>query len=555
MFIGSTVSGPRPHGVARPSGRRSLVAVAALTVVGLLATSAATAAAATTRNVTATGADTGNCSVTACATIGYAVGQSVAGDTIVVGPGTFAGGTTIDKSLTLEGAKAGVDARTRGVSNTNGETVWQSDIHITANDVTIDGFTISPPFDENSFTYATTYGLKLDGTTPRSNLTIVNNVLAHNRMALHASEPSALSNVTISRNVIARNNVNTDETGLWMSGNTETNVVISDNKFANNAGADGGETAINLGGADDANKDTNVQITGNTSTNDGSFVVLLNADGVTISGNTSSEQDGTTVFIAKGTSNTTIADNSFDQGEFSGIGFSNAFGGPAQTSGVSILRNSITQMGTRAISVGADAYTGSLEAHGNRFFGNAAAVRNVDTDTTLNATNNWWGCNGGPGQPGCDIVAPDSTGALSSTPWLVLGLTALPASITAGGGASQLVADLTHNSAAGTPGVGFPNGTDVGFATTLGSIMSPGATSNGTAGSTLTAGSQTGTANVSATLDNQSVSTPVTINPPATTPTPPPAGGTAGQVAGSKKKCKKKSKKKGAAAAKKCKRK
>lgn len=43
---------------------------------------------ATTRYVSTQGNNTGNCSSTACRTIGYAVGQASAGDTVKVAAGT-----------------------------------------------------------------------------------------------------------------------------------------------------------------------------------------------------------------------------------------------------------------------------------------------------------------------------------------------------------------------------------------------------------------------------------------------------------------------------------
>jgi len=69
-----------------------------------VATLAATAAAsATTRYVSASGADTGNCSSSPCRTIQYAVNQSGSGDTINVSSGTYAETVSVTKQLTLIG--------------------------------------------------------------------------------------------------------------------------------------------------------------------------------------------------------------------------------------------------------------------------------------------------------------------------------------------------------------------------------------------------------------------------------------------------------------------
>lgn len=71
---------------------------------------ASTLASATTRYVSTHGEDTGGCVVKACRSIGYAVGQAAAGDTIKVGAGTYREAITIDKKLTLDGGGQPLDA-------------------------------------------------------------------------------------------------------------------------------------------------------------------------------------------------------------------------------------------------------------------------------------------------------------------------------------------------------------------------------------------------------------------------------------------------------------
>jgi Ca2+-binding RTX toxin-like protein len=98
----------------------------------------------------------------------------------------------------------------------------------------------------------------------------------------------------------------------------------------------------------------------------------------------------------------------------------------------------------------------------------------------------------------------------------VLGLSADPAAILTGGAVSNLTASVATNSAGEVKGGGFPDGNAVGFATDLGLIGAQPTTVGGLATSTLTSGDTAGYANVSATLDGQTVTTPVTIG------TPPP---------------------------------
>jgi hypothetical protein len=100
-------------------------------------------------------------------------------------------------------------------------------------------------------------------------------------------------------------------------------------------------------------------------------------------------------------------------------------------------------------------------------------------------------------------------------PWLVLGVSAAPSSLPVGSN-STVTADLTHDSAgndASASGM-VPDGTSIAFATDFGTLSASSAgTTAGNASATLTSSSE-GTANVSATLDSQMVSTAVTFTPP-----------------------------------------
>ena len=79
-------------------------------------------------------------------TIQQAVNAAVAGQCIVVAPGLYNEGVTIDKTLTLKGAQAGNDARTR----VGAETIVNNltgDFGINASNVVINGFTIQGEAD------------------------------------------------------------------------------------------------------------------------------------------------------------------------------------------------------------------------------------------------------------------------------------------------------------------------------------------------------------------------------------------------------------------------
>jgi parallel beta-helix repeat protein len=85
------------------------LAASCVTLVALTG-SAASAAPKTTRYVSTSGADTGNCVASSCRTISYAVGQANAGDTIAVASGTYEESVAVSKRLSLMGSGATIDA-------------------------------------------------------------------------------------------------------------------------------------------------------------------------------------------------------------------------------------------------------------------------------------------------------------------------------------------------------------------------------------------------------------------------------------------------------------
>src|SRR5689334_1494583 len=80
-------------------------------------------------------------------TISGAVAAASPGDTIQVCAGTYAELVNVNKTLTLKGAQAGVDARTGRTGLPATESVvtgnaGTTSFYVTASDVTIDGFTV-----------------------------------------------------------------------------------------------------------------------------------------------------------------------------------------------------------------------------------------------------------------------------------------------------------------------------------------------------------------------------------------------------------------------------
>ena len=88
--------------------------------------------------------------------------------------------------------------------------------------------------------------------------------------------------------------------------------------------------------------------------------------------------------------------------------------------------------------------------------GDASGIYTQGFDAT--ATDNWWGCNDGPGASGCDTV-DGVDGTVTVNPWLVLSISASLTQIKPWA-KSALTADLTHDSS-GSGGFSVPTGTSV----------------------------------------------------------------------------------------------
>jgi hypothetical protein len=166
-------------------------------------------------------------------------------------------------------------------------------------------------------------------------------------------------------------------------------------------------------------------------------------------------------------------------------------------------------------------------ANFNRIVGNSVGVDNTTT-TTADATLNWWGSNTGPNTTGSDTTT--GTGTVNTSPWLVLTLSASPATI--GAGATAVVtADLTKDSGGATHSTApfFPDQIPIAFSATGGTIAPASVpTLSGMASSDFTS-STPGTASASVTLDNQTLSTPITIqSTPTVTGLSPTSGAAAG---------------------------
>src|SRR2546430_255485 len=137
----------------------ALGGIAAVAAVG----SASAGAASAVRYVSPSGADVGSCAASPCKTIGYAVGQANAGDTISVAAGTYGETVTVTKRLALVGHGATIDAAGK-TSPPNGVVISGS----AAAGTLLTGFTVENAGLEGIFVLQT------------SGVTISNNTVIHN---------------------------------------------------------------------------------------------------------------------------------------------------------------------------------------------------------------------------------------------------------------------------------------------------------------------------------------------------------------------------------------
>lgn len=153
----------------------------------------------------------------------------------------------------------------------------------------------------------------------------------------------------------------------------------------------------------------------------------------------------------------------------------------------------------------------SAAIHFNRITGNSIYGL-FNQNSTINATNNWWGSNDGPTvspSNGSDIY--NNGGTVNSHLWLELNVNV---SNTNSSGNTSITADLTHNNEGNDTSSGghVPNGIPINFTTTFGTVTSTSYTVKGKATTILNLGStQDATVTAIASLDNQIASTIGTI--------------------------------------------
>ncbi len=444
-----------------------------------------------------------NCANADYSSIQDAVDASSSGGTILVCAGQYFGSVTVNKDLTLSGAQAGVDARTRsgaaGESFISGNDADFNGVYedggvaLTESGITFDGFVVANSADP-------AIGAAITTSATEGNYLVTNNIVTDNTFGISANNVDGSPSV-ISRNSFSDNNVAGPAAGnaIYADGNVD-DLTISQNEFSNQTNASILLTAVSAGPAANAN----VQISDNTFEGSSANparnelrILLLYTEDSQITGNTFNDMNNNAIQLADGNSDIAVQNNTIEDSGFAAVRVTD-FGAGGENSGITVTGNTLTG-NDAAINVAPDGHSGALLASGNRIVGNTTGILLNDTNATVNAANNWWGCNEGANNPGCDSVGGSDAADVSSATPLTLSISA-PAKIKKGK-TKTLTAGIN-----GGPSCQFPDATAVTFAAERGILSSANALTSGCAATTsLTAKGKKGTVAISATLDNETV--------------------------------------------------
>jgi hypothetical protein len=340
-------------------------------------------------------------------TIQAAINAANNGDVITVAPGTYHESVVVNKSVTLEGAQAGVAGQAASRTGSpatesivdNGSTVFD----VTVSNVTIDGFTIAGSANQTAGGFGVFLGNNVSGTH------LLDNVIENNIIGLGLANTGA-SEAVIQDNLFLNNNnpgtasgtaIFSDQT---IAGGALKNVLIDHNAFANNHNA-----GIQLSSTDPTQGASNITISNNTFNSNAQDVYLSNTTNATITSNSilntiSPANNGSgsaAIGLYGNDNNITITNNLLQNGTAFGIRIGN-FNNAGPNSNIALNNNSIAGFAAAALRLDPGGYSGAL-----------------------NATGNYWGAATGPTSPinsgGTGAVLDDAGHQVNFAPWLSSG--------------------------------------------------------------------------------------------------------------------------------------
>lgn len=483
-----------------------------LAVVPLLAAMSTFPLSAAVWNVTP--GSTGSCTAADqnCSTISAAIAAAAAGDTIRVAAGSYAEAITVNKTLTLLGAQAGVDARTRSVPLTEESVVENApnNVKLWASDVVIDGFVIQ-----------NLQNTGLDTVIGASGYHILNNIIRGNTTGIYLANEGT-NQAVVEKNLIVDNDSggNNLSHGMFIAGGGSKNIVVRDNRI-------GGHFMASMVITGHPGVNDTITVQDNVSVGDGPIAVFHTVN-LTVTGNSLRDMAGHGFYIGGNVSTMTIQNNDIinPAPAYAAIRFDDYFGiqdpppmTPTQPNrAVQITSNNIVG-GDYGISLGRTGFTtylGPLAVQFNRISGQRlAGIDHDEAAATVPAPNNWLGCNAGTGA-GCTTIAGTFAATVAATPNLVLEVSASPTALNQYQTSSVTTRMITNSAGADTSALGrVPDRIPVAFGATKGSMNPAGSSlAAGSAASTFRA-DEGGTGSATATVDGQTVSVSLTITPVA----------------------------------------
>ena len=300
--------------------------------------------------------------------------------TIFVKEGTYTQVVTVDRSVTLKGAQAGVDPRP---GRPGPETIMNNpggSFNVIANNVVIDGFTVR---DANTTPLNT--GIYLSQNF--SGYQILNNIITNNTFGMYLNSQGTTQTV-VRHNLFNANNQAGPSSGNAIYGDAGTkNVLVEENRFTGHTSA----AMVFTGATPGTNAD--ITVNNNQMVNDNS-IVFFNTTNVDITNNTSTNSQGSVIFLGGGNSDVTITGNTASAAPTrTGVNLADpSTFGMTPNSSVTIANNSFT-----GLLNGIRASTGStsdvVQITGNTLNANTNGVRvdggNVnitgDNDIAINA--------------------------------------------------------------------------------------------------------------------------------------------------------------------------
>ena len=349
-------------------------------------------------------------------TIGAAIAAATAGDTINVCPGTYAENVVLNKSLTLNGAQTGVDARGRVASES--VIAPAAGIGIDLRDPTggtvVDGFTVSGGAQgirstsgilndlliaNNRIVGFTGSGLFLDNSGPDATLNqnLVDGASKTGGGGLVHLDQDNFDGLHFTSNEVQGYGIGT---GFFVDGNHNVGPSAARTPLFDGNLLDGAGTGTNLGRFAFELGD----ITNNTFSNNASDGLQGGIQNSLIDGNVFEDNGrsglaltgfGGAVDPTRGAQNTDITNN-----EFTGNGFTNP--------GEALFFTSGQFPGTISTN----------EAHDNNIEGNADGAR-YSGGETINVECNWWGSFTGPSGDGPGTGDTVQGAGLDFEPWLI----------------------------------------------------------------------------------------------------------------------------------------